>query len=97
MFQDLDTTLKNLLDANPDDPVHLAFKGFATPDRNFQTGVVVETLNLFLHRVQENRELRETVGFAVAGDDPTVRRRPLLRDQSNLRDFMKATQTDSVS
>jgi hypothetical protein len=38
-----------------------ATTNFATPDKDFASTLVVETVNLFLHDVKENRELRDPV------------------------------------
>ena len=81
MFQDLDDTLSNLLDdAGAPALLRGAMKSFLTPDRNLAGKLNGQTtVDLFLHRIQENRELRDTVGFAEPGDPPTMRRQPLLR------------------
>ena len=87
MFQDLDDTLAKLLSNHaadgtdqPPAVVASAMKSFLTPDRNFLTKITGSTaLNLFLHKIQENRELRENIGFAEPGDDARTRRLPLLR------------------
>lgn len=87
MFQDLDDTLLKLLSNHPPDGtdqppavVGSAMKSFLTPDRNFLTKITGSTaLNLFLHKIQENRELRDNIGFAEPGDGPSIRRQPLLR------------------
>jgi hypothetical protein len=58
VFQDLDATLKAML-ADPAAPADLraADVSFDTPDRSFT--LAQATVNLFLHDVQENRELRD--------------------------------------
>jgi hypothetical protein len=89
VFHDLDATLLRVLTdpalgppVTPADPTGLfaASKMFLTPDRDFRPKIIGETaVNLFLHRVKENRELRETIGFPEPDDPPGVRRMPLLR------------------
>ncbi len=64
MFQDLDLTLKAILD-DPKMPSELSFLidaevSFAVPDSKFQQPASsLQTVNLFLHGVKENRELRD--------------------------------------
>jgi hypothetical protein len=68
MFDDLDATLKALLDdpgAPPD--VQAADVSFDTPGRGFQPGQ--PTLNLFLHDVTENRELRDEARVMTVSPD----------------------------
>ena len=80
MFHDLDATLTALLGDNPkaSNPYTLpgflkeledAEKSFVVPDKNYLP--TVPTLNLFLHSVKENRELRDN---APTVDVPTRRR-----------------------
>jgi len=81
MFQDLDTTLKAILQdpAMPASLVNLrnADKGFVTPDKNFAPGQA--TVNLFLYEVKENRQLRnpepivERVGISFVQRPPPLR------------------------
>ena len=80
MFQDLDTALRNVLD-DPAAPTALraATVTFLSPDRTFRDSVSSKAVNLFLHRIQENRELRDNVPFNEPSDPPNVRRPPLLR------------------
>ena len=85
MFHDLDETLRKVL-TDPARPAGLTGidpeSMFITPDRAFAESVGTKNLtvlNLFLHRIKENRELRETTGYPEPGDDPSVRRLPLLR------------------
>jgi hypothetical protein len=96
MFQDLDDTLKNLLNwvvpAQP--PPDLAptlgtsapqglrdaAKLFLTPDRSFSARLNGQTtVDLFLHQIQENLELRETQGFATFNQNPIQSPLPLMR------------------
>jgi hypothetical protein len=81
VFQDLDDTLTNLLgDPQAPPPVRAAAVMFLPPDRNFQTKINGQTaINLFLHRIRENRELADNVPFPEPDDPPNVRRQPLLR------------------
>ena len=80
MFHDLDDTLKNMLtDPAAPAPVKGAAISFLTPDRAFNDGVTGATIDLFLHRVRENRELREAAWIPEPGDDPTNRKMPILR------------------
>jgi hypothetical protein len=81
MFQDLDDTLTNLL-GDPNAPAELraAAVMFLPPDRNFNGKIPGQTaVNLFLHRIRENRELADNVPFPEPDDPPNVRREPLLR------------------
>lgn len=57
MFQDLDSTLKSILDDSKA-PAELfdADVSFVVPDRDYKPGT--PTVNLFLHGVKENRDLR---------------------------------------
>jgi hypothetical protein len=78
MFQDLDTTLTQVLN-DPAAPVELqnADKSFVTPDKNFTPGQV--TVNLFLYDVKENRELRDPVPIVEKVGNTYIRRQPPLR------------------
>jgi hypothetical protein len=60
MFQDLDLTLLQLLnDVAAPAELQAAAKSFETPDKNFGQNLLMNTLNLFLFNVAENRELRD--------------------------------------
>jgi hypothetical protein len=78
MFDDLDSTLKAILD-DPGAPLELrnADVSFETPDRNFTPAQA--TINLFLYDVRENRELRDPVPVTELVGTSFVRRRPPLR------------------
>jgi hypothetical protein len=57
-----------------------AQKLFLTPDRDFPTKLNGQTtVNLFLHRIQENLELRETEGFVNYNENPIKSPFPLMR------------------
>lgn len=81
MFQDLDTTLQQMLD-DPGMPPALADLrnadiSFETPDRSFAPAQT--TLNLFLYEVKENRELRNAEPVIQHIGNTSFRRRPPLR------------------
>lgn len=78
MFQDLDSTLQALLE-DPVAPAQLrnADVSFETPDKNFT--ISQATLNLFLHAVKENRELRDPEPIRVLENGQYKRRQPPLR------------------
>jgi hypothetical protein len=78
MFQDLDSTLKAVIQ-DPLAPVQLrnANVTFTTPDKNFAPQAA--TINLFLYDVRENRELRDPVPIVEKQGDQFVRRMPPLR------------------
>jgi hypothetical protein len=78
MFQDLDSTLQAILD-DPAAPAQLrnADVGFETPDKNYAPGQL--TVNLFLHAVKENRELRDPEPLRVFEDGQYRRRQPPMR------------------
>ena len=78
MFQDLDTTMINVLnDAAAPAPLAVADISFATPDRNFAPQQ--ETVDLFLWDVKENRELRDPEFVVEKVLEGFVRRPPPLR------------------
>jgi Pvc16 N-terminal domain len=80
MFQDLDATLLAMLSA-PAAPseVRAADVSFDTPDKTFNP--TQTTVDLFLHDVQENRELRDQAPLVDRTDDGFVtRHRPLRVD-----------------
>ena len=61
-------------------PLRDAAKSFLTPDRNLPSKLHGQTtVDLFLHRIQENLELRETSGFVNYNENPAVSPLPLLR------------------
>ena len=68
VFQDLDATLTALL-ADPAAPSELraAETSFVTPVKDFNP--TTATLNLFLHGLRENRELRSSVPVVAAVDN----------------------------
>lgn len=78
MFHDLDATLLAILD-DPAAPPLLrdADASFATPDKSFAPGQA--TVNLFLHEVQENRELRDPEPYFDLVDGQYLRRLPPMR------------------
>ena len=80
MFQDLDTTLTNLLgDASAPAAVLAAEVSFITPDKTYAPQQAETALNLFLHEVKENRTLRENVPIVEQVTGLSVRRKPPLR------------------
>jgi hypothetical protein len=78
MFQDLDATLKSLLD-NAEAPADLrdAEISFETPDKDFKP--TQATVNLFLYEVQENRSLRDNAPVTDRMDGHYVSRPPPMR------------------
>ncbi|MFI8234991.1 Pvc16 family protein [Streptomyces sp. NPDC085900] len=80
MFQDLDATLMAMLSAPAAPPeVRAADVSFDTPDKAFNP--TQTTVDLFLHEVQENRELRNQAPLVDKTDDGFVtRHRPLRVD-----------------
>jgi hypothetical protein len=78
LIQDLDTTLAALLGA-PGAPSELAAAdvSFATPDRTFAPGLA--TVDLFLHELQERRELRDPVPWEERTATAVTTRPPPLR------------------
>ncbi|MCX4545593.1 Pvc16 family protein [Streptomyces sp. NBC_01565] len=82
MFQDLDATLKALLgDSRAPAELRAADVSFVTPDKDFKPAQ--DTVNLFLHDVQENRALRSQaplVDKAADGEGYTSLRPPMRVD-----------------
>jgi len=78
MFQDLDATLQAMLE-DPAAPavVHGADVSFDTPDKAYQPQQL--TLNLFLHEVSENRELRDDGRFIQQTGSTYTSTLPALR------------------
>lgn len=78
MFDDLDATLKALLDdaAAPPD-VRAADVSFDTPDKDYKPAQA--TVNLFLHEVTENRSLRDNARVLDTAGDGYTSRLPSLR------------------
>src|SRR5262245_32285484 len=78
MFQDLDSTLKAILD-DPVAPVDLrnADVSFEVPDKNFRPSQA--TVNLFFYEMKENRTLRDPAPIYVLEGGQYVRRQPPLR------------------
>lgn len=78
MFHDLDTTLRALM-SDPAAPADLraADIGFDTPDRGYQPAQA--TVNLFLHEVVENRELRDEARVMARTASGYTSRLPSLR------------------
>ncbi len=78
MFDDLDSTLKTILDDAAAPPELLnAEVSFETPEKSFAPSQ--PTVNLFLFEVKENRARRDQAPFSKKVDDLFVRRRPPLR------------------
>lgn len=78
MFQDLDLTLRKLLDDATVPPSMAGIDvSFKTPDKAFVFGQ--PTLDLFLHGVRENRVLRDPVPIVERVGAGFVRRTPPLR------------------
>jgi hypothetical protein len=80
MFQDLDTTLANILEDGAA-PAHLvaAEVSFATPDNNYAPQQGDTAVNLFLHEVKENRELRDLVPIPQQIGNRYLQCKPPLR------------------
>jgi uncharacterized protein DUF4255/carboxypeptidase family protein len=78
MFEDLDATLKAMLsDAAAPSDLRNADVSFVTPDKDYKPGQA--TVNLFLHDVAENRQLRDNApARELAGSTYSVRQ-PALR------------------
>jgi hypothetical protein len=78
MFQDLDSTLKVILD-DPGAPADLksADVSFLTPEKNFAPGV--PTVDLFLYEVKENRLFRDPAPLIEQTGNLYLRRQPPLR------------------
>jgi hypothetical protein len=78
MFQDLDKTLQAIFE-DPLVPAVLreADVSFETPDKNYTPNQA--TLNLFLHEMTENRELRDPEPIQIFEDGLYKRRLPPLR------------------
>jgi len=78
VFQDLDATLKKILQ-DPAAPTLLksADVSFETPDKNFVPGHV--TVDLFLYDVKENRELRDPTPIIQKVGTSFIRRPPPVR------------------
>ena len=82
MIEDLDETMRQVLD-DPAAPPRLrnAATSFETPDRTFTVQEL--TVNLFLHGLKENVEVRDVVPVIRRKAMPSsVRRRPCVRDCS---------------
>lgn len=80
MFQDLDTTLANILDdAAAPATLVAAEVTFATPEKGFAPQLADTSVNLFLYEVKENRELRDPVPIRERVGDRFLERRPPLR------------------
>ncbi len=78
MFHDLDSTLAGIV-ADPEAPSVMrgADVSFETPDRNY--GPSQTTLNLFLHEVRENRDLRDPEPIRFLRNGEFFSRAPPLR------------------
>jgi hypothetical protein len=78
MFHDLDASLRALL-GDPAAPTDLrgADVGFDTPDRDYRPAQA--TLNLFLHEVAENRQLRDDARVVAPTASGYTSRLPSLR------------------
>jgi hypothetical protein len=78
MFQDLDTAIRTLLD-DDDAPaaVQNADVDFVAPERGYAPSQA--TLNVFLHDVKENRELRDPVPIRTPTADGYRQARPPIR------------------
>jgi hypothetical protein len=95
MFDDLDLTLRSLLtDPAAPDAVRAATIDFATPDRDYKPSQA--TLNVFLHDVGENRNLRNQAPWLV-GDTATVTAQPpVLRVDCNYLVTSWSNQTGGI-
>jgi hypothetical protein len=88
MFQDLDSTLKKILDdaamtlpplAPPLSELLNAEISFITPDKTFSTADPKPAVNLFLYDVKENRELRDPSPIIEKTGNGFKRRQPPVR------------------
>ena len=79
MFQDLDATLKTILDdsAAPED-LRNSEVSFETPDKDFKPAADT-AVNLFLYEVQENRALRNNAPIIDRVGDQYISQPPPLR------------------
>jgi len=78
MFQDLDSTLKAILDdAGAPAQLVAADVSFETPEKGYAPGQ--PTVNLFLFDVHENRSVRDPVPIKSLNGSSFERRRPPLR------------------
>lgn len=78
MFDDLDATLKAVLDdASAPADLLAAEVSFDTPDKDFKPALA--TINLFLHEVSENRMLRDEARVITKTPDGYTSRLPSLR------------------
>jgi hypothetical protein len=78
MFQDLDSTLTQLLDdGSAPAEIRTADKSFETPDKDYAP--TQNTVNLFLFEVGENRELRQPDMIIERQGDTYIRRKAPLR------------------
>lgn len=81
MFDDLDRTLQTLLhDAAAPQALRDADVAFVTPGKGYAPDQA--TLNLFLHQIQENLELRDPAPVVERSGNGFVRRQPPLRVRS---------------
>lgn len=88
MFQDLDNTLKTMLDdpamksppiVPPLTELFNADVSFITPDKTFSPTLSQPTVNLFLYDVKENRELRDPTPIIEKVGSTFTRRPPPVR------------------
>jgi hypothetical protein len=78
MFHDLDITLRTILnDVEAPSQLRNTDVSFETPEQNYRPGQA--TVNLFLHEVRENRDLRDPEPFFDLVNGEYVRRLPPLR------------------
>ncbi len=78
MLQDLDLTIKKILDDTTIPPFWTGVDvNFRTPDKTFAPSV--PTINCFLYGVHENRTLRDPVPIVELVGGTWIRRRPPLR------------------
>ncbi|HEX6674947.1 MAG TPA: Pvc16 family protein [Actinomycetes bacterium] len=78
MFDDLDRTLRAVLhDAAAPQALRDSEVAFETPGKSYAPGQA--TLNLFLHQIQENVELRDPAPIVERSGNGFVRRQPPLR------------------
>lgn len=77
MFQDVDATLKKLLELELQPAAGGFSISFATPDAQFPpTSVTLPAINLFLYEIQENRELHRSDWTAERLPNGSVIKRP---------------------
>ncbi|NJL51511.1 MAG: DUF4255 domain-containing protein [Hydrococcus sp. SU_1_0] len=95
MFDDLDDTLKRILD-DPEAPVELrnADVSFETPEKSYVPAQ--PTVNLFLYEVKENQVLRDPAATLERVGDEFISRKPPLRVDCSYMITAWSNQTGAV-